>query len=59
MSALDPALGEHAARLLVGTDLDPATAADVAAGALSAPGPVAAALRDGWASADLGGGESR
>lgn len=58
MSALDPALGEHAARLLVGTDLDPATAADVAAGA-SAPGPVAAALRDGWASADLGGGESR
>src|SRR5680860_1551415 len=59
VSTLDPALGEHVARLLVGTDLDPDTAADVAAGALVAPGPVAAALRDGWASterADFPGG---
>lgn len=48
MSTLDPALAEHAARLLVGTDLTAAAAPDVAAGRVPASGAVAAALRDGW-----------
>ncbi|GAA5030174.1 hypothetical protein [Actinopolymorpha pittospori] len=48
MSIHDPALIEYASRLLLGTDVTPATAVDVACGREAAPGPVAGALRDGW-----------
>ena len=53
MTSLDPTLAEHAARLLTGTDLSPADALATASGARRAPGTVAAAMRDGWASGDL------
>lgn len=52
MSNPTPALTEHAARLLVGTGLDPAHAALVASGQMPAGGPAARALRDGWTAAD-------
>lgn len=46
-------LDEHAARLLVGTGLDPAQAHQVASGRLPATGAAAAAaLREGWTSPD-------
>lgn len=52
MRTPEAALTEHAARMLIGTDVTFETAADVASGRLPAIGPVAAALRDGWASAE-------
>lgn len=55
MRTPDPALIEHTDRMLVGTDVSTETAADVASGHLPCPGSVAAALRDGWASADRAG----
>lgn len=54
MCPVDPALLDLAARLLTGTGLPPDTALDVASGRVSVPGPVAAALRDGWTAADPG-----
>ena len=48
MSTIDPTLAAHAARLLVGTDVPISSALAVAAGRLPATGTVAAALRDGW-----------
>lgn len=52
MNTLDPALREHAERLLVGTDLSVDDLLVVAAGALPASVPAAAAVRDGWNAAD-------
>ena len=52
MSTLDPTLTEHAARLLTGTNVTVDTAVAIASGQQPAPGPVAAALRDGWDAAD-------
>jgi len=52
MCPVDPALLDLAARLLTGTGLPPDTALNVACGRVSVPGPVAAALRDGWTAAD-------
>lgn len=54
MCPVDPALLDLAARLLTGTGLPPDTALDVASGRVAVPGPVAAALRDGWTAADPG-----
>ncbi len=50
----DPAtdLTEHAARLLVGTGVDAADAASIAAGHLPADSAAARALRDGWTAPD-------
>lgn len=48
MSTIDPTLSEHTARLLTGTHLSAPDALAVASGRQPAPGPVAAALRDGW-----------
>ncbi len=65
MPDLDPGLREHAARLLVGTDLTPEQALHVATGALPASGPAARAVRDGWTATDtatpptLDGGEGQ
>lgn len=58
-------LAEWADRLLVGTGLDEATARAVAAGSAVAGGVAAAAIRDGWTSADrvaaevVSGGDER
>jgi len=52
MTTLDPALREHAERLLVGTDLRVDDLLVVATGALPASAPAAAAVRDGWNAAD-------
>lgn len=52
MTHLDPALRDHAARLLIGTDLPAAPVQEIAASRAPATGPVAAALRDGWDAAD-------
>lgn len=52
MPDLDPSLRDHAARLLVGTDLTPDQALRVATGSLPASGPAARAVRDGWTAAD-------
>lgn len=51
MSILDTGLAEHAARLLIGTDLTPDMAAAVAGGSALPAGAVAVALREGWTSA--------
>ena len=48
MTTLDPALREHAERLLVGTDLTGDDLLVVATGALPASTPAASAVRDGW-----------
>lgn len=48
---LPPALADYAARLLIGTGLDPREVASVAAGRLPGEGGAAAALRDGWQAA--------
>lgn len=56
MCPVDPGLRELAARLLTGTGLSPEVAVKVACGRVAAPGPVAAALRDGWTAADPGEG---
>lgn len=53
---VDPALRELAARLLTGTGLSPEVALEVASGRVVVPGPVAAALLDGWTAADPGEG---
>jgi len=52
MNILDPALREHAERLLVGTDLTVEELLSVTTGALPSSGPVAAAVRDGWTAAE-------
>jgi hypothetical protein len=57
MTRIDPALAEHATRLLVGTGLTPADAADLAAARTPATGPLADALRDGWTTDDQPGGD--
>lgn len=51
MSDPAPDLTDHAARLLVGTGLDPAHAALIASGQMPAASPAARALRDGWTAA--------
>lgn len=48
MTTLDPALREHAERLLVGTELTVDDLLVVATGSLPASAPAAAAARDGW-----------
>lgn len=48
MTTLDPALREHAERLLVGTDLSVDDLLIVATGVLPASSPAASAVRDGW-----------
>ena len=48
MTTLDPALREHAERLLVGTDLTGDALLVVTTGALPASTPAASAVRDGW-----------
>lgn len=50
----DPALTDHATRLLLGTDHTPATALEAAAGTAPATSTVTAALRDGWTAAQAG-----
>ena len=50
----DPALTDHATRLLIGTDLTPATALAAAEGTAPATSAVAAAIRDGWTAAQAG-----
>lgn len=51
MTSLDPALREHAERLLVGTDLTVDDLLDVATGITPSSAPAAAAVRDGWSTA--------
>ena len=48
MTTLDPALREHAERLLVGTELNVDDLLVVATGVLPASVPAAAAVRHGW-----------
>lgn len=43
---------DHAARLLVGTGVDPSQVFEVASSAVPHASPAAAALRDGWRAAD-------
>lgn len=50
----DPALTDHAARLLLGTDHTPTTALAAAEGTAPATSVVAAAMRDGWTAAQAG-----
>lgn len=50
----DPALTDHAARLLLGTDHTPATALAAASGTTPATSTLTAALRDGWTAAQDG-----
>ena len=52
MSDPTAALTDHAARLLVGTGLDPAHATLIASGQMPADSLTARALRDGWTAAD-------
>lgn len=48
MTTLDPALREHAERLIVGTELTVDNLLTVATGVLPASAPAATAVRDGW-----------
>ena len=48
MTTIDPALREHAERLLVGAEMSVDDLLVVATGVLPASVPAAAAVRDGW-----------
>ena len=48
MTTIDPALREHAERLLVGTEMSVDDLLVVVTGVLPASVPAAAAVRDGW-----------